>query len=113
MKHRRAAKVDDNQQGIVDDLRKLGYSVETGHDDILVGINGRTYWVELKDPAKTLKKDGSLKSGALKDSQKKLIKEWKGNYFIAFSTEDIIQAIREDSFTELIKLFAYDRIQKE
>jgi len=93
-KYRAAARADANQPSIVKDLRKLGYSVETGHDDILVGRNGRTYWVEIKDPEKVLNKNGSLKKDALKPSQKRLLKEWKGHYFIACTTEQIIRNIQ-------------------
>ena len=92
-KHRQAARVDDNQPQIVSELRKLGFSVETGYDDLIVGAYGKTYWIEIKDPAKALKKDGSFKSNALKDSQKKLSKDFKGNYFIACSTEEILNHI--------------------
>ena len=35
-------KPDNNQNTIVAQLRKLGYTVEPGHHDILVGANGKT-----------------------------------------------------------------------
>jgi len=94
MKYRRAARVDSNQSDIVKDLRKIpGVTVEPGHDDILVGFRGKTYWVEIKDPAKTLKKNGELKDGALKNSQEKLKAEWTGNYIIAWSLDQILEEI--------------------
>ena len=86
-KWRRAAKVDANQPQIVKELRALGYSVELDHDDILVGHRGNTYWFEIKTGPKA----------ALKDSQIKLLENYKGHYVIAWSTEMIIQNIREQS----------------
>ncbi len=88
-KYRRAAKVDANQSRIVAGLRCIpGVSVQTGHDDILVGFRGRTYWFEIKRP--------ECKS-RLMDSQKRLRAEWSGHYAIVSSLEEILSAL------ELIK----------
>ena len=84
-KYRRAAKVDSNQSQIVRDLRKAGFSVELNHDDILVGHQGKTYWFELKAGPKS----------RLKDSQKKLLAEWKGHYAIVWTTEMILEEINK------------------
>ena len=92
-KYRRAARIDDNQPEIVRKLRELGYSVETGHDDLLIGHNGKTYWIELKDPKKTLNKDGTYKAGAIKPSQVILNDEWQGHYEIVHSIEQIIEIL--------------------
>ena len=81
MKHRRAARIDTNQPQIVKDLRKMGFSAEPGHDDIIVGKRGLTLWVEIKNP------DG----GRLKSSQKKLLAEFKGAYLVAETTEEIVR----------------------
>lgn len=89
-KYRRAARVDENQAEIVAMLRSAGFSVEVGHDDILVGHQGKTYWYEIKDPEKTLKKDGTWRAGARKKSQLKLEQEWKGHYKVVHSFEQII-----------------------
>jgi exopolysaccharide biosynthesis protein len=90
-KYRRAAKVDDNQAQIVQELRTvLGVTVQTDHDDILVGYDGKTHQVEIKNPARCLNKDGSLKVGALQPSQKKLIAEWTGSYFVAWDSRMIL-----------------------
>jgi hypothetical protein len=83
-KFRRAAKIDANQSEIVKDLRKIGYSVELNHDDILVGHAGKTYWFELKTGPKA----------AVKESQKKLLENWTGHYSIVWTTEMIIKEIR-------------------
>ena len=82
-KFRRAAKVDANQNSIVDELRAIGYSVEVGHDDILVGHNGKTYWFEIKVNEKSV----------IKESQKKLSANWKGHYSIVWTTEMILKEI--------------------
>ena len=71
----------------------MGATVQTGMDDILVGYNGKTYWFEIKDPAKTLKENGTYKAEAIKDSQIKLANEWKGHYKIVHSFEQIIDEI--------------------
>ena len=86
-KYVRHKKVDANQPGIVKELRKLGYSVELDHDDILVGHNGRTYWFEIKVNEKS----------EIKESQKKLLKEWKGHYSIVWTTEMILKEIANDT----------------
>lgn len=92
---RRKDRVDENQRDIVKKLRSCpGVTVVTGHDDLLVGYRGITYWIELKDPEKTKsKKNGKLLSGALKDSQKDLLKNFTGQYDIVFTAEEILEII--------------------
>jgi hypothetical protein len=92
-KYRQAARVDENQSEIVKQLRQLGFTVQTGMDDILVGARGKTYWFEIKDPDKAVKKSGGFKAGAIKDSQIKLAAEWKGHYAIVHSLEQILEQI--------------------
>ncbi len=95
-KYRQAARVDDNQAEIVRQLRRIsGITVELGHDDILVGYKGKTYWFEIKDPKKTLKKNGEWKSGAIKDSQIKLALKWRGHYEIVHNAEQILKILWE------------------
>lgn len=80
---RRKDRTDDNQTFIVEELEKLGFSVEKGHDDIIVGKDGKTGWYEIKDPKKVMsKKTGMMLESCLKDSQKRLRKEFKGHYRI-------------------------------
>ena len=91
-KHRRAAKIDANQPEIVKALRKIpNVSVEPGHDDILIGYLGRTYWFEIKCPDSAFNKDGSFKQGALKDYQKKLDANWSGHYKIVWTLQMILE----------------------
>lgn len=92
-KHRRAARVDDNQTQVVAALRKLpGVTVELGHDDFLVGYQGRTFWVELKNPNKR-NADGSWKVGALKADQLRIASDWCGHYLITDSLSEILRDI--------------------
>jgi len=91
--NRRAARNDNNQKSLVRDLRRIpGVSVETGHDDILVGYKGQTFWFEVKDPER-LKKDGTLKESSTQPSQKKLLNEWRGHYSIVWSLDMILDEI--------------------
>lgn len=94
----RKAKVDSNQNDIVEALRKIpGVTVEPGHDDILVGcmdkdFNHRTYWYEVKNPDK-MGKDGNIQPSAIKQSQKDLIKKWTGHYKIVSTLNEILEDI--------------------
>ena len=85
-KFRRAAKIDANQNDIVKELLAIGYSVSVGHDDILVGAHGKTFWFEIKVSEKA----------TVQKTQKKLIKEWKGHYAIVWTTEMILKEINNE-----------------
>ena len=95
--HRLRPKADANQSGIVKALRKLGYSVAPGHDDILVSIPGCTqnWWFEIKDPERTLNKDGRTKPSFYKESQMKLLRDWHGEYWFVWSLEEILEIINK------------------
>jgi len=89
--NRQAAKIDANQPQIVDELRKAGFSVEPGHDDILVGKFGITGWFEIKNPELALsKKTGKVLDSAIEPSEKKRLNEWRGHYQIVWRTEQIL-----------------------
>lgn len=83
--HRRqAARIDANQPEIVKALRKLdGVSVELDKDDILVGYQGATYWIEIKTGPKA----------KIKESQKKLVENWQGHYAICWNIDQILYEI--------------------
>lgn len=85
-------KTDSNQKGIVKELRKMGLSVQTGHDDILVGLSLRvqTFWFEIKSKDCVSRKTGKIKPSSLKDSQKELLKSFKGQYDIVATVGEII-----------------------
>jgi hypothetical protein len=91
---RRAARADKNEKEIVKALRTIpGVTVAVGHDDILVGYKGKTYWFEIKNPQRTKKKDGSLVEGSLKQSQQDLLDTWKGHYQVVHTLKEILEAI--------------------
>ena len=91
---RRAAKVDHNQSEIVSLLRDIpGCSVEPGHDDILVGYRGRTFWFEIKIQDCVSNRTGKVKESSKKESQKKLEKEWTGHYRIVSTFDEILKEI--------------------
>jgi hypothetical protein len=93
-KYRRAAKIDSNQAEIVRALRSIpGVMVEVGHDDILVGRSGLTYWLEIKEPSTVSPVTGLIRESAKKDSQKRLEKEWAGHYRIVSSLDQILREI--------------------
>ena len=96
-KHRQSAKIDRNQNSIIETLRKMGYSVAPGHDDIMVGVSGEygelTLWFEIKD-METWLKCGCLKAGTIKPSQVALIQNWKGHYCICWTFDQILNEIR-------------------
>lgn len=91
---RRKDRVDDNQASIVKKLRKIpGVTVEVGHDDVIVGYQGRTYWYEIKDPTKTLKADGRWKKGAIRGDQRRILNTFTGHYRVICTTEEILKDI--------------------
>lgn len=88
---RRKAKIDNNQTAIVNALLEIpGVTVEVGHDDILVGLSGSTYWYEIKSDLAVSKKTGRILESKKKKRQKKLEKEFTGHYRIVSRLEDIL-----------------------
>ena len=94
-KYRQAAKVDKNQSEIIKMLRQIpGVTVIPGHDDILVGHRGKTYWFEIKRPG-TVGKNGNIRESAIKESQKLLRRNYTGNYQIVWNIEQILEVINK------------------
>jgi len=87
-KYIRHKRVDANQSQIVKELRDMGLSVELDVNDILVGYQGKTYWYEIKTGPKA----------KIKDSQIKLLAEFKGHYKIVWSTDMILEDIELSKF---------------
>lgn len=73
-----ARRVDTNQVEVVEYLRKSGYSVVTGMNDLMVGRRGVTLWVELKS-----------KHGRLTPAQQELLANYRGAYLVAHTPEEI------------------------
>jgi hypothetical protein len=82
----RAARVDDNQTGIVDALRAVGVSVEIiGKPvDLLLCHRGETLLMEVKNP------DG--KDRLTKD-QVEFIARWPGKVHIVHSIDEALRAV--------------------
>jgi len=74
---RRAARRDENEKSIVEALRAVGATVYYLDEpcDLLVGYNGQTVLMELKNP-----KTGYGKKG-FNENQKHFAKNWKGGTF--------------------------------
>ena len=86
---RRAAKVDANQSLIVAALRKAGCSVWSsaalgkGFPDLVVGYQGRTFLVEVKDGSKP------PSARQLTPDQQEFVKNWKGDWTLIESVEEV------------------------
>ena len=80
---RRAAKRDASEPGIVAALRAAGCSVmHLDRVDLAVGYRDRTYLLEVKTD-----------TGPLTDSQRELLRTWRGHYAIVRTPEDALAAI--------------------
>ena len=87
-------RIDTNQTSVVAALRKIpGVKVLVDHDDILIGRNGFNWLVEIKDPAKTLRKDGRVKPDVFKKSQIDLMRDWPGQYRICWTLDEILEVM--------------------
>ncbi len=91
---RRQDKIDRNQKAIIEALRALpNVSVEPGHDDIIVGLRGQTFWYEIKDTSQLSKKTGKLRESAKTEDQKRLDRTWKGHRKYVTSIDEILEDI--------------------
>lgn len=85
---RRAAKVDQNQQEIVDALRAAGASVQSlaslgkGVPDLLCAKDGQCWLIEVKGP-----------DGKLTPDQVRWIGQWKGPVSIVREPDDALRVI--------------------
>jgi hypothetical protein len=82
---RRAARVDANQDQIVTALRAAGASVSfIGQPvDLLVGLRGRTFLVECKNPESRYGKKG------LNENQRKFRDEWRGGPVVSITSAEM------------------------
>jgi len=97
MPRQRKDRADTGQQEIVKALRKLGYSVITGMDDLLIGHNGKNYWIELKRKESRSKRTGEILESFIKPGQKELLETYRGQYAIVCSLDEILEIIKRDS----------------
>ena len=83
---RRAARVDNNQQAIVDALKRVGVSVEIiGKPvDLLICCRGETALLEVKNP------DGGDR---LTKDQVAFIARWPGRVIVAHSVDEALRLV--------------------
>lgn len=92
----RKAKVDANQKQITDALRQAGCSVQPLHTvgrgvpDLLVGIHGQNFLLELKDGSKR------PSERKLTDDQKDWHQRWRGQVAVAESSDEALRLIAEN-----------------
>jgi Holliday junction resolvase len=81
-------KVDDNQKSIVNVLKKVGCSVQTlasmggGVPDLLVGIRGENYLLEVK-----------TEKGTLTADQERWHTAWRGSVVVVRTAEEAISSL--------------------
>lgn len=86
-------RVDANQKQIVEDLRKVGFSVcvlssvGKGVPDLLLGRWGRNFLIELKDGAKPKSKQ------KLTPDEITWHERWKGSVHVCNSFEEIVNKV--------------------
>lgn len=89
----RAAKIDANQNEIVEALRKIGCSVQIlssvgkGCPDILVGRNGMNYLIEIKDGNKP------KSAQKLTPDQVEWHEKWNGSVVVINSAEQALKIV--------------------
>jgi Holliday junction resolvase len=90
------ARVDANQKKIVAQLRGIGCSVLHTHQlgkgapDIIVGYNFNNYLIEIKDGSKPKAQQ------KLTPDEVRFQSEWKGNYYVINSFEQLRDIIFKD-----------------
>ena len=89
-----AKRSDNNQSSIMDDLRKMGYSVESTHTlgkgrpDIIVGKYGFNFWIEIKNP------EAAPADRKLTPDEKEWHEKWQGHKFVGHTAEEIDKHIQ-------------------
>ena len=90
---RRAARVDDNQREIVEELRRAGCSVWSlagvgkGFPDLAVGFRGRNLFLEVKDGSKPPCKR------RLTPDEEAFHASWRGHVAVVESVEDALKIV--------------------
>ena len=90
----RARKIDINQPKIVDQLRQCGISVQVlsavgkGCPDLLCGVGGRNFLLELKNPDQPPSKQALTAEEAIWHN------EWKGKVAIVRDIDEALAAIK-------------------
>ena len=90
----RARRIDANQQAIVQGLRDYGCSVKSlsnvggGCPDLLVGIHGRNFLFEVKDPGK------ARSARRLTEHEQQWHAVWRGQVDVVHTTDEAVDIIR-------------------
>lgn len=90
---RNRARLDANQNKIVEQLRSIGVTVQSlasigkGCPDLLLGFKGKNYLVELKDGEKTESKK------RLTPDEKQWIEKWRGQVNKCENIDEILKLI--------------------
>lgn len=88
-------RTDANQSEVVKHLRQMGASVAVisslggGVPDLIVGVAGRNYLVELKDPKKPPSKR------LLTREEDAFRQAWAGQWMLGFTAEQIMRDLRK------------------
>ena len=69
-------------------------TVSVGHDDILVGVHGVTYWFEIKRPELISPSTGKVRPSSLTASEKHRLDTWAGQYAVVSTFEEILKIMR-------------------
>lgn len=90
---RRAARTDANHREIVDALRKVGASVADtsgvggGFPDLVVGVRGITFLLEVKDGSKP------PSARKLTEDQAEFARMWRGHWVCVSSVDEAIKEV--------------------
>jgi hypothetical protein len=92
---RRAARVDANQQAIVDALRAAGVSVEVLGDptDLLVGFRGQNWLLEVKNPTTRYGQGRNDNAAGTTSKQEKWRDGWRGQVAVVWSVEEAFEVL--------------------
>lgn len=95
------SKVDANHARIVEELRAVGFSVEStarvanGFPDIVVGWAGRNWLFEIK-VTKLMKKTNELRPEPLNDEEEKWHTAWKGQKAVVTDSRQVVEVISRE-----------------
>jgi hypothetical protein len=92
---RRAKRRDTNEPAVIDALKSISglTIIMTDAVDLIIGYKGRNYLIELKAESSISKKTGKVLESRIQESQKTLRKEWRGQYLITASLDEILKEI--------------------
>lgn len=87
-------KTDLNHKEIIDKLRQIPnlsvfstHTIGKGFPDIVIGYKDKNYLVEIKS------KKNTIKENTLTPAEMKFFLDWKGQYFIAYSFEQVLNML--------------------